>query len=219
MMTAQAGAIDLDAFMRSIGARIDGFFYRGLNADDYAMLWVSDGFEGLTERDPVDFVRNRRSFADLIHPDDLPVVNDAVAAALEANARWQVMYRIRSKTQGWRFVHETGGGCAPDPETGEVRYLDGVILEAERVTALAEKLTLGKQAVAAVDGSIEAVYSSLRMLRLLALNARIEAAHARQYGAGFGVVAREMATLADNGETAIRAMGDEIARLRAAVTL
>lgn len=217
-MSQTAEAIDLADYTHSIGARIDGFFYRCLNRADYAMTWVSEGFGGLTGLDAVDFVDNRRSFSDLIHPEDRAGVDQAVAAGLASNGRWQIMYRLKRPQAGWRYVHETGGG-ARDPQTGETRFLDGVILEAEHMTELAEKLKSGQSAVTAINVSINAIFDALKMLRLLALNARIEAAHAREMGAGFSIVAQEMMSLANAGECAMRAIEGELGRLNDAIRL
>lgn len=219
MASADAATIDLADYTLSIGGRIDGFLYRGLNRDDYAMVWVSSGFEELTGLDAEAFVRKRSSFSALIHPEDLDLVNDAVAKALETGGRWQVAYRLKAPDGGWRYVHETGGGCDPDPETGVARYLDGIILESGRLTGLAKKLEQGRDSVRQINESIGEIFKTLKTLRLLALNARIEAARAAEHGLGFNVVAQEMNGLASAGETVMKLVEDELRRLNEAVRL
>ena len=218
-MSSQAAAIDLRDYTQSIGSRIDGFLYRGLNRDDYAMVWVSSGFNALTGLDADEFVARRSSFAALIHPEDIDLVNDAVAQALETSGRWQIAYRLKHPEGGWRYVHETGGGCDPDPETGTPRYLDGIILDSGRLTGLAKKLELGRASVKAMNVSVDDIYKTLKTLRLLALNARIEAARAADHGAGFNVVAQEMTTLAAMGEDVMKLIEQELRRLNDAVKL
>jgi hypothetical protein len=216
---SSSAAIDLAEYTASIGSRIDGFLYRGRNSDDYAMIWVSSGFQGLTGLDAGEFVTERKSFSDLIHPEDIGTVNDAVAEALAADGRWQVAYRIKTADGSWRYVHETGGGCERDPATGETLYLDGIILDAGRLTSLATKLDSGRASVKAMNGSIDQILKTLKTLRLLSLNARIEAARANEHGAGFSVVAQEMMGLANAGETVTRAIENELARLNDAIRL
>lgn len=218
-MSSAALAIDLADYTESIGSRIDGFLYRGLNRDDYAMVWVSAGFEALTGVDAEKFVSQRASFAALIHPEDIDLVNEAVARALSHGGRWQIAYRLKSPEGGWRYVHETGGGFDPDPETGEPRYLDGIILESDRLTGLAEKLELGRASVKAMNTSVNDIYKTLKTLRLLALNARIEAARAADHGAGFNVVAQEMNVLATMGEDVMKLIEAELRRMNEAVKL
>ncbi|MBC9086315.1 PAS domain-containing protein, partial [Salmonella enterica] len=77
-MTEHAGAFSADDFLKSIGVRIDGFMYRGQNSNDYAMLWLSEGFSRLTGYDRDSFIRDRTGFASLIVKEDLPKVDTAV---------------------------------------------------------------------------------------------------------------------------------------------
>ncbi|MFC7051708.1 methyl-accepting chemotaxis protein [Hansschlegelia quercus] len=128
-------------------------------------------------------------------------------------------YRIKTSDGRWRYVHETGGGCERDPATGETLYLDGIILDAGRLTSLATKLDSGRASVKAMNGSIDQILKTLKTLRLLSLNARIEAARANEHGAGFSVVAQEMMGLANAGETVTRAIENELARLNDAIRL
>lgn len=220
MITQEAATFSADDFLRSIGIRIDGFMYRGYNSGDYAMMWLSDGFARLTGYDGGAFIRNRTGFASLIVKEDLPKVDAAVADALSRHGNWQISYRIRHRDGRILYVHETGGGSAAlDPETGQPTYLDGIILETGTMSKLAERLGHGATALDKVDTAAADIRSTLKTLRLLALNARIEAARANEHGAGFGVVAQEMTSLADQGELVTNRMAMELEGLRKAIVL
>lgn len=216
-MTSESGDFSAERFLASIGASIDGFMYRGLNSSDYAMVWLSSGFDALTGYDRTTFIRERAAFAGLIHPDDLPKVDAAVADALARRGNWQVSYRLRRRDGVETYVHESGGGAEWDPATGKPAFLDGIIMEAEAMSALAGRLSEGVIAVDNVGSAAGSIVKTLKTLRLLALNARIEAARASHHGAGFGVVAQEMVSLADTGEEVTGRIEEELSRLRAAV--
>jgi hypothetical protein len=184
------------------------------------MIWLSDGFARLTGYDGGAFIRNRTGFASLILKEDLPIVDAAVAEALSRGGNWQISYRIRHRDGRILYVHETGGAsAAADPETGAPAFLDGIILEAGALSRLAERLTQGASALDKVDIAATNIRTTLKTLRLLALNARIEAARANEHGAGFGVVAQEMTSLADQGETVTNRMSTELDRLRGVIAM
>jgi PAS domain-containing protein len=213
-------AFSAEDFLTSIGVRIDGFMYRGYNSDDYAMMWLSDGFARLTGYDAKAFIRDRTGFAKLILPEDLPKVDAAVAAALQGGKNWQVSYRIRHRDGHTLFVHETGGASnAVDPETRKPAFLDGIILESGALTMLSGRLQQGAIAVEKMGSAATDIRKTLSTLRLLALNARIEAARASEHGKGFGVVAQEMTGLADRGDNVTGRIESELDELRGVLAL
>jgi PAS domain-containing protein len=120
-------------FFASVAARIEGFFYRCLNDRDYTMLRLTSGFDRVLGYSSADFVNARHSFAALIHPDELPGVYGAIEDALARKANWLLTYRLRTSKGRYVQVRESGAGVR-DPKTGEVMYLDGVIVDAQRLT-------------------------------------------------------------------------------------
>ncbi|WP_139064012.1 methyl-accepting chemotaxis protein [Thiorhodospira sibirica] len=212
-------ADDQDSVYQSISRRIDGFLYRCRSDTSFSMVVMSGAVKEITGYSEKDFLEGRRvSYANLIHPDDATVVNDAIKKANAKKTNWRVDYRLQKPGGKHCWVTESGGAIFD--EHGEPLFLEGLVinisdrkdLEAERRRRLDE---VG-QTSSSIISETQKILQILRTLKMLSLNASIEAARAGEAGRGFAVVADKVKELADEtGESAetITALMSELKRL------
>jgi len=186
--------------IESVASRLNGFFYRCQNDAGYTMLFMTEGIETLTGYPVSDFLNNRvRTFTSIVDPQDGGAVDAAVGAGVEKRAKWEIDYRLVKRDGHPLWIHESGAGVFDD--NNQLLFLEGVCIDISPQKKQEEKL---EQLVGNISGTsndiveaVQHILGELRTLKLLALNARIEAARAAEHGAGFAVVAQEMKSLAD----------------------
>jgi rsbT co-antagonist protein RsbR len=126
-MNLELTASSIDQF-RSLVDNIPGGVYRCATSDGWPMHFMSDAIEGVTGYPASDFLQNGvRSFASLIHPDDLPMVEDANLRGIEDKQPFEIEYRIIRADQQIVWVYEKGQGVYD--AAGNVQWIDGVIFD------------------------------------------------------------------------------------------
>ncbi len=189
-------------FESSVLQRINGFLYRCKTDDSYTMIGMTSQFEALFGYPVDELIGNRvRTYASLIHPDDVQLVNDAVNQGFANRQNFDIDYRLINSAGRAVWVHETGGGIWD--ERGNLLYCEGAVTD---IDALYKRMQQRTDDLARVASKNLEVIESLRYLKLLALNAGIEAARAGQAGAGFAILAQEMRKLAYQSEEMARAV-------------
>lgn len=191
--------------LASVVNRMNGFAYRCRNNKDFTMLFMWGEVQLLTGYMATAFTGpERRSYADLTHPQDVERVYGVVDDALAARTNWSIDYRLVRADGREQWVHEVGGGVF---DNDVLLYLEGIIIDcdAQKRTEIATVALLN--AISTKTGLLLSdtipIIDVLRTLRLLAINAKLEAGRAGAAGASFAVVAREVNRLAD--ETGLRA--------------
>lgn len=195
----------------SILHRTNGFVYRCRNDRDYSMLLMEGAVAELTGYPTSDFIEMpQRSYSGLTHPEDTDTVFAAVDTALERRENWSVDYRLVRPDGSTRWVHEVGGGVFD--ASGALQFLEGIVLDYEqrkREEALrGERNQQITEFCRNLVSETKPILSVLRELRILAINARIEAARAGQAGAGFAVVAGEVGRIANETTTRASTVSD-----------
>ena len=183
-------------FITSVLSRMNGFLYRCKVDENYTMLELTEGIERVFGYPADEILGNRvRSFSSLMNEDDLAAMDVAVGEALATRTNWTMEYRLRHARGHEIWVTETGGGVWD--ESGELLYLEGSILNIDTMHKRMNEKNAEMELTASKTADI---LHSLRYLKLLAVNAGIEAARAGQAGAGFGILAQEMRALANSSE-------------------
>jgi rhodanese-related sulfurtransferase len=146
----------------------------------------------------------------------IDVVRERIVSA--SNAQAELLERASSNVAHLENLMDTQSVAMRDTAERLVRVLDEVTTGRAQVDALAHsvrevaalnaQLTEALRAVAAVEERVEAIREVTTDIRMLGLNAAIEAAHAGERGQGFAVVAASMQELARTGAR----VADEITR-------
>lgn len=189
-------------FQSSVLGRMSGFLYRCRADENYTMLEMTDGIERIFGYPAGEIIGNTtRTFTSIMCEEDVPLMDKVVGIALESRTDWTMEYRILHRDGHYVWVTETGGGVWD--ENGELLYLEGSIINIESLYQRIDEQTAGMRITASKTNEI---LHSLRYLKLLAVNAGIEAARAGTAGSGFAVLAAEMRQLANSSEEAARAI-------------
>ncbi len=123
--------IALQESQRQLTSLIDalpGVFFRAAATADWPMLYLSEGCYGITGYTSAELIASGfHSFNELIHPDDRTRVLQTIRAALDVRQRYNLEYRIITKTGEDRWVWERGHGV--DDEAGELAMIEGLITD------------------------------------------------------------------------------------------
>ncbi|OBR53148.1 PAS domain-containing protein [Paraburkholderia tropica] len=216
----QLDASDELALLISVTGRINGCLYRCLNDASYSIIYLSKSIETLTGYEASEFVGNRvRSLMSLLYEDDYAHTTKVVETALRNRDSWTVDYRLVTSTGQVKWVREVGGGVFS--ESGELQYLEGLILSVEGERAAEMKNAARLEKVVTTTGNIlsdaEEILRTIRILSLLSFNARIEAARAGEAGRGFSVVASEMKALANGTDALAKRIAENVKAVRVAM--
>ncbi|MBE9125556.1 MULTISPECIES: PAS domain S-box protein [unclassified Coleofasciculus] len=113
---------------RTLVANIPGAVYRCACDSDRKMAFLSEAIEDISGYPPSDFINNRvRSFGSIIHPQDRANVDQVVWQNARLKHSYVIEYRIVRADGTLVWVYDKGQAIFSD--TGEILWLDGVILD------------------------------------------------------------------------------------------
>jgi PAS domain S-box-containing protein len=112
----------------SLVGNLPGAVYRGEWDTDWTMSFISDGIEQLFGYPAKDYVQGGgRTFVSHIHPDDVQMVDDAVAVGAKEDRPFTIEYRVRHRDGTEKWVFEKGR--VVKDSAGRTLHLDGAIFD------------------------------------------------------------------------------------------
>jgi len=114
---------------KTMVANVPGAVYLCSNDADWSMKYISDAIENISGYPSSDFIDNKaRSYASIIHPDDVELVDVSVQRGIEKKTPYVIEYRILHSDGSIRWIDEKGQGIFD--QNGTLLHLDGVIVDA-----------------------------------------------------------------------------------------
>ncbi|HEV7815405.1 MAG TPA: MHYT domain-containing protein [Janthinobacterium sp.] len=137
---------DSEQQFRSLIGNIPGISFRCMAAEGQPLVFISDGVECVAGYPAADFVgaAPRRTLSSLIPPDELVRVDAAIARCIEQEQPYLIEYHLQHADGGIRWMWENGN-VVRDAE-GQVRWVDGVILDISERRAMEVDLRQAKEA-------------------------------------------------------------------------
>ena len=130
--------------LTTLMTNLPGIAYRYLDDEYSTMKFVSQGCYDLTGYSPEDLIDNQTiAYADLIHLGDRQLVRSTIAAAIEQQQPFQLVYRSVTATGELKWFWEQGMGVYA--EDGSLAFLEGFITDITERKQVEEALAEAKQ--------------------------------------------------------------------------
>ena len=125
---AEEALVQSEAQFKSLVSNIPGVTYRCLNDEHWTMLYMSHEIDSLSGYPSSDFLHNAvRSYESVIYAEDASRIHVDIAKAIEKKSDWDIEYRIVTRDGTVKWAHEKAQAIYD--EKGNVRYIDGIILD------------------------------------------------------------------------------------------
>ncbi len=119
--------IDSLRILDTLVNNIEGMVYRCKHDRDWTMLFASQGCLNLTGYSPQELIKSTRtSYENITHPEDRLRVRQEIESALAAGQRFSIQYRIVTRQNQIKWVHERGIGVLDESATP---VIEGFILD------------------------------------------------------------------------------------------
>jgi|GEM_PF-4024732 len=125
--------------LNSLMENIPGTAFRCETSYPWRIKHISQSVQQLTGWPATHFTSERSLYGELIHPDDLSRVEQAVATGIAERRVYAIEYRVKHTDGTWHWAYEQGR--ATYTADGSPRWLDGVILDISDRKRLEEEKT------------------------------------------------------------------------------
>lgn len=169
---AENGYKESQRVLSTLLSNLPGMVYRCRNDKDWTMEFVSEGCFDLTGYQLSEFTDKKKSFAQIIHPDDQDRLFSEVQEAVLAKRAFRFEYRIRTADGKEKWVWEQG---RPVNLTGGRLVLEGFITDVTERTRLQEATRHSQERLRILTDSLPALISYIdSKQRFRFANARYE---------------------------------------------
>lgn len=124
-LQTEAALIESRRQLASLIDSLPGIVYRCTVHVPWSFSFVSEGAEALTGHTASDFMGQKLTWGDIVHPDDIRAVDDAVVLSIESHRPFSLVYRIITRSGEIRWVIDRGQ-CIYDA-SGKATFLEGII--------------------------------------------------------------------------------------------
>lgn len=126
-VTAPEVGLD-DARLKELLANLPGGVYRCSYDRHWRTVFLSERFADICGCPSAEFLEPYgRSFKEIVHPDDVPLIQAAVRAAIEQRSFYEVEFRIVRPDGAVRWLLDRG--MPVSDREGRVRWLDGAMFD------------------------------------------------------------------------------------------
>ncbi|WP_414471932.1 EAL domain-containing protein [Microvirga sp. M2] len=136
--TAEEKAHESQRQLASFIDNLPGIVYQGDIAAPWRFTLISEGAETLTEYTAGEFLQGTISWREIVHPEDVQTVEDAVLASIMSRQVFDIVYRIRTKSGDIRWMVDRGR-CIYSP-SGDPLFLEGIISDVTSQKEAEEKI-------------------------------------------------------------------------------
>jgi PAS domain S-box-containing protein len=132
--TSQHEHLHESEIFRILAENVPGVVFLCANDPQFTAYFVNEAIESLTGHSPREFLEQRVSYTQLIHPEDASRVHRDVQAAIARHEPFHFIYRLYHKDGTWRWVEALGQGVFHGD--GTLRFVEGSVFDvSERMRA------------------------------------------------------------------------------------
>jgi PAS domain S-box-containing protein len=159
--TAEQALRDGEEQFRSLIDNLPGVTYRCEPVSPYRFVFLNDSIRAMTGWPAHLFTQHRKTFKELVHPEDLAHIRQARNAAVSARHAFSIELRLRHREGHW--IWAWARGRAVYGEDGQPRWLDGVMLDISERKAMEHALRTSEQQYSSLIANVPGVTFRLRI--------------------------------------------------------